>query len=110
QLGVAVVVPLLHPVPTAFLDQPQAHDVLQEPERPADAPLVGVVVGEAFGVDHRLAQLDAHQRPGARADVAPVAGGGPFGGDRGHRAGGIVAAGGNHRYAPNIALLGHVAA
>ena len=41
------------PGPAAFLDEPEAHDVLQQPRRPGDAPLVGEVVPERLGVDDR---------------------------------------------------------
>ena len=97
QLGVAVVVALAHPLPAALLHEPQAHDVLQEPDRPADAALVGVVVGERLLVDDRLVQLDAHQRPRARADVAPVARLLAVRRHGGDGAGRVVAGGGDHR-------------
>ena len=88
QLGVAVVVSFAPEMPPAFLHQPQAHDVLQEPDRPADAAFVGVVVFQRFVIDDGLGKLHAHQRPGAGADVAPVVALGRHGR---HGAGGVVA-------------------
>ena len=63
---------VLVPHPAAFLHQPQAGDVLQQADRVAHAALVGEVQLAALVVDHRLRRLDAHQRPGAEADVAPI--------------------------------------
>ena len=95
QFGVVVIVSFLLPVPAAFLHEPEAHDVFQEPDLAADASLVGVVVAECFVIDDGLIELDAHQRPGAGADVAPVAG--ALGGNGSDGAGGIVAGGRDHR-------------
>ena len=46
---------------------------------------------ERLLVDHRLVEFDAHQRPRAGADVAPVVA--PGGGHGGHGGGGVVAGG-----------------
>ena len=107
ELGVAVIVPLALKLSAAFLHQPQAHDVLEEADRAADAALVGVVVTERFGVDDWLRDFDAHQRPRAGADIAPVV---PGGGDGGNRAGRIVTGGGDHGNPFNFAFRGHIGA
>ncbi len=83
------------PGPAALLHEPQAGDVFQQPGRAADAPFVGEIEPQHGVVDHRPGRLDAHQGPGAEADVAPV---GPLAGvarrrDGHHRAGRIVRAG-----------------
>ncbi len=86
------------PHAAAFLHQPQPGDVLQQPGRAADAAFVGEIELQHRIVDDRLRRLDAQQRPGAEADVAPV---GPHaglavGGHGHHGAGRVVRAGQHH--------------
>ena len=45
----------------ALLLEPQAHDVLEQPDRAVDAALVG----QRVVAEHRAGQLEAEQRPGA---------------------------------------------
>ena len=86
------------PHAAAFLHQPQPGDVLQQAGRAADAAFVGEVQLQHRIVDHRLRRLDAQQRPGAEADVAPVGphAGPAVGGHGHHRAGRVVRAGQHH--------------
>ena len=98
------------PHAAAFLHQPQPGDVLQQAGRAADAAFVGEVQLQHRIVDDRLRRLDAHQGPGAEADVAPV---GPHaglavGGHGHHRAGRIVRAGQHHLGRRQAALGRHV--
>ena len=53
----------------ALVQEPEAGDVAQQPERPADAALVREIRGERVVVDQRLVDLDPDERPGAGADV-----------------------------------------
>ncbi len=60
------------PVPSAFLNEPEAGDVFQEADGAFDAAFVGEVILESGGIDPRLGEFDAHERPGAGAEVYPV--------------------------------------
>ena len=72
QLLVRAVAPGAGPGPAALLHQPEPHDVLEQPRRARDAPLVREVVPQRLGGDHRPGDLDPQQRPRPRAEVAPV--------------------------------------
>ncbi len=91
QFVVAVVGAFEGPGAPALLEEPEAGDVSQEPDPAADADFVGEVQGQRTLVDDRFGKLDAHQGPGAGADVAPTI---AFGGNRGDGGGGVVAGGG----------------
>ncbi len=54
-------------------EHPEAHHVLQEPDRAVDAALVGEVGEPRVLGQHRLVELEADQRPGARGDVGGAA-------------------------------------
>ena len=55
-----------------LLQQPQPHDVAQEPHRLVDPQLVAEVGCPAGVGGDRLGQLDTDQRPGTRGDESPI--------------------------------------
>ena len=65
QILVAVLLAGCRPVTPARLQQPQAANILQQPNRPADAAFIGEVQIARLRRDDRGAQLGAKQRPGA---------------------------------------------
>src|SRR5205807_9944791 len=88
-----------------FLEQPEAHDVLQQPEGPGDAALVGEVRLQRFLIDNGLADLDSDKGPGPRADERRIVALERNGGDGGGR---VVGRRGNHasRSEPEIRSRG----
>ena len=72
QRDVVVRAPGALPDAAALLHEPQAHDVLEQPNRAADAALVGEVDGQGTLVGQRRPRISiAHQRPGAGLMYAP---------------------------------------
>ncbi len=57
------------PVSDRFTQQPEAHDVAQEADSPVGADLVGEVGRSGRLGQHRSAQFNADQSPGATGDV-----------------------------------------
>lgn len=91
---------------SAFLDEPEAHDVFEEADGATDAAFVGVVIAERFGVDDGVGEFDAHEGPGAGADVAPTL---ALRGDGGDGAAGVVTGGGDDGGGLHAAFGGDVA-
>ena len=61
------------PTPSAAFDQPEAHDVFEEPIRAVYSAFVGEVPGKGLGIDNRVRKLRSKQRPGPRTEVREVA-------------------------------------
>src|SRR5690348_14124804 len=60
------------PLSSAFLQEPQSHHVLEKAGRAEDPTLIREIGGESPGGYDWTRELDAHQRPGTRADIAPA--------------------------------------
>ena len=72
----------LGPVTARFLNEPEADDVLEQADGVAVADFIGETQrARKFG-DDRIGRFDAHQRPGAGAQVGPVPAIGRNGGNR----------------------------
>src|SRR6266540_2089757 len=69
QLRVLEGLAVVRPRPPALVQEPEADHVLEQAERAAGAALVRQVGVERPLVDHGRDDLDADERPGARADV-----------------------------------------
>ncbi len=71
------------PVPfegaATFLNQPQPHDVLEQPIRTVDPPFIGHIQFQGALCQHRMRQFQPHQGPCSRTDVSPVSPPGIFG-------------------------------
>ena len=92
------------PLLTARFEDPQAHDVLQQPGGAEGAALVAEVVARDLGVEERRAAFDAHERPGSRGDVGPSL----FEGRPHHGAPRVVGGGNDDVRFGESHLLGHL--
>src|SRR3954447_23356968 len=90
QLLVGVIIPFERPCALTLLEDPQPRDILQQTNCAAEADLIRKIQFEGPRVDDRLGNLDAHQRPCSRADVAPVV---TFSGYRGYGGCGVMPGG-----------------
>ena len=92
------------PLALALLDDPQAHDVLEQASGAVNAALVGVVGLHDLDAGERLGDLRTQERPGSGADVGE---GGAFArGHGGHGGRGVVRADGDHGHLLHAHLVG----
>lgn len=98
---------------TALLNEPETHDVLEQPCRTGHAAFIREVIFKCFGVDNGFGYFDTEKRPCTGAEIAPVGLRRNLAGTADHwhgrdGAGGVVSRGGDNGERPtDLKLLGN---